>query len=506
MGVRRAGPRLALFDRAEGERLAAAERLVLSWPELFPGALERCDLLFDRASRLFVAAAHFAPGREGPEVRARFDFWAAKAGGRSASAGALPPEEAQALDARLRGCDVRREGVPPAALPQAFDKLGPQLGRAPTRRATERVRAELEVDLGALGPSAWTHDVSAGGVFVRSTVLPLIGEELDVRLHVPGTEAPFTVRARVSHVRGTAGARAGGQPPGFGLAFLAPPEALQDALARLLAGARASAHSAHSAHPAHPAQRRALPRLSFAAPGAPSTLRPVAGAPSGDADAPEALRLRYESEQALARDYVENLSLGGAFVRTERPPPVSTPVELVIELPGGRALTTFGHVVHVVAGGVGVQFELGPPARAELEALVQRALHPHRVLVVEEDPLLRSLLEAALVQQGFGVRTASDGAAGVAVLLEELFSLEAVLVSLQLPGAGGRQLVELVRRAGGEHDLTLVLTTVRLDAEARALQKAADVDALVDKRMGPERIAEAVAEAAAARRRRPARH
>jgi type IV pilus assembly protein PilZ len=50
---------------------------------------------------------------------------------------------------------------------------------------------------------------------------------------------------------------------------------------------------------------------------------------------PVTLELSYFSEGQLARDLVTDLSEGGLFVRTRRPLPIGTEVELQLELPAG---------------------------------------------------------------------------------------------------------------------------------------------------------------------------
>ncbi|MCC6174178.1 MAG: response regulator [Chloroflexi bacterium] len=55
----------------------------------------------------------------------------------------------------------------------------------------------------------------------------------------------------------------------------------------------------------------------------------------------------------------------------------------------------------------------------------------HRVLVVEDDDLIRSVLEAALEDEGYLVRTAPHGRAALAVL--ERQPIDVVLLDLMLP-------------------------------------------------------------------------
>jgi len=75
--------------------------------------------------------------------------------------------------------------------------------------------------------------------------------------------------------------------------------------------------------------------------------------------APRAL-IEYASEQELAADYVQNLSQGGAFVRTTHPSPVGAPVTLDLRLPNGADLRASATVVFAREGGMGVRFVLDP--------------------------------------------------------------------------------------------------------------------------------------------------
>ena len=71
----------AVFDRAAGDRLLAAEALVLSLPQLFRGLLVDCDLACKASTRLLVAVARLSSTGLGHEARARHAFWTARAGG-----------------------------------------------------------------------------------------------------------------------------------------------------------------------------------------------------------------------------------------------------------------------------------------------------------------------------------------------------------------------------------------------------------------------------------------
>ncbi|HEY6106301.1 MAG TPA: hypothetical protein VIV59_09990 [Anaeromyxobacteraceae bacterium] len=103
----------AVFDRAAGDRLLAAERLVLSLPQLFRGLLLDCDLAYKVSTRFFVVVARLSPHGYGQEARARLAFWTARAGGLVSSVTAMSPAERRVFEAHLTQCDVRLKEVAP---------------------------------------------------------------------------------------------------------------------------------------------------------------------------------------------------------------------------------------------------------------------------------------------------------------------------------------------------------------------------------------------------------
>ena len=64
-----------------------------------------------------------------------------------------------------------------------------------------------------------------------------------------------------------------------------------------------------------------------------------------DPRVPVTLTVQYRSAGELRRDLVANRSSGGVFIRTSRPLPIGTPVELVIEITGEPSICARGKVV-----------------------------------------------------------------------------------------------------------------------------------------------------------------
>ena len=113
-----------------------------------------------------------------------------------------------------------------------------------------------------------------------------------------------------------------------------------------------------------------------------------------------------------------------------------------------------------------------------------------RALVVDDDRLARRLLGDALAEQGFEVHTAADGAEGMSKLLDLLLRLDLLVLDLCMPQLDGERLVSLIRRAGGEHDLTVVVVSGLLDAQTTARLLAAGANAALSKAAGAGEIVE----------------
>lgn len=75
-----------------------------------------------------------------------------------------------------------------------------------------------------------------------------------------------------------------------------------------------------------------------------------------------------------------------------------------------------------------------------------------RILIVDDDEALATLMEKALRAEGYEVRRAGDGPAGLALLEEQPADL--VLLDVRLPGMSG---MEVLRQIREKHAGTLVL-------------------------------------------------
>ncbi|MBN1193631.1 MAG: response regulator transcription factor [Coriobacteriia bacterium] len=95
-----------------------------------------------------------------------------------------------------------------------------------------------------------------------------------------------------------------------------------------------------------------------------------------------------------------------------------------------------------------------------------------KILVVEDDPIIRQTVEYALKRAGFATSSSGDGIEGLEMALNDPPDL--IVLDLMLPGLDGYRFAEEVRRANG--DVAIVMVTA-LDTERdviRGLDAGAD--------------------------------
>jgi DNA-binding response OmpR family regulator len=84
------------------------------------------------------------------------------------------------------------------------------------------------------------------------------------------------------------------------------------------------------------------------------------------------------------------------------------------------------------------------------------------VLVVEDDPSVRGLLQTLLSAEGYDVVTASDGLAGLVKATSSHPSL--VLLDLMMPDLGGVRVLEEMRDDPELADIPVIVVTGKIDA------------------------------------------
>ena len=85
-----------------------------------------------------------------------------------------------------------------------------------------------------------------------------------------------------------------------------------------------------------------------------------------------------------------------------------------------------------------------------------------KILVVEDDPSVRGLLQTLLASEGYDVATASDGLAGLVKASSQQPAL--ILLDLMMPDLGGVRVLEELRADPDLAYIPVVVVTGKLDA------------------------------------------
>jgi CheY-like chemotaxis protein len=123
-----------------------------------------------------------------------------------------------------------------------------------------------------------------------------------------------------------------------------------------------------------------------------------------------------------------------------------------------------------------------------------------RALVLDDDAAAIRALQRSLEARWCSVVSARDGTGGLALLLDELLGLDVLVIDMELPGRDARSFAQVIRRAGGERDLSIVVLAAPASAAIRTELLSLGVDAVVDRSAGPDAVADAVENAVGRRR------
>ena len=111
---------------------------------------------------------------------------------------------------------------------------------------------------------------------------------------------------------------------------------------------------------------------------------------------------------------------------------------------------------------------------------------PKPILILDDDPDLRTMVARILEKDGFRVITAEDGHAALAVC--DAAMPGGIVVDLMLPNMDGEAFLSELRRRHPEHDVPVVLVTA--SAIRREVAVRAGVIASLEKPFDPEDLRE----------------
>jgi len=109
---------------------------------------------------------------------------------------------------------------------------------------------------------------------------------------------------------------------------------------------------------------------------------------------------------------------------------------------------------------------------------------PRRVLVVDDDEVIRSLVRDGLEREGFEVLVAGDGPSGLRAIADDAPDL--VILDVNLPAIGGFDVLSSIRGSSG---VPVILLTGRVDEVDRVLGLELGADDYVMKPFSPRELA-----------------
>lgn len=452
-----------VFSTLTPGRIEDACAFLAELPVTCKGELTGVDLGYRHRGRLLVALARTRGSYD--DASRRIAFWCGVLGGRGRRLADVSEHARRAYRHLLEGCERRIEAVPAPRVADVVRSFAAALGW-PAHGRRREVLPCIDLDR-AESLDGVRYDATGGVLFLPAGLAPPLGDAIPVRIRAAAASGVVTARV-IEHV--SPGEERPGMPGGYRARIVeGPPEPI----AVLARWARETA-----------GPRRSAPRFPYRAPVVATSLDE-----------------QGEGEHVLDSEMeLTNISQGGAQIRTRAALRPGARMKLEFGLPSGERVEVGATVAWRGEGGMGVRFDAGPEQDALIgESLALLSGRPRRALVIDDDALCREIVGEALTERGYEVLKASDGAAGLRMLTDELLSLDAVVTDLAMPNMDGVEFVRAVRGAGGERDLAIVVATGTDDPFARSRLEATGVDAVVEKRAGAAGIASAVESAVRAR-------
>lgn len=127
-----------------------------------------------------------------------------------------------------------------------------------------------------------------------------------------------------------------------------------------------------------------------------------------------------------------------------------------------------------------------------------RARRRLRVLVVDDDPLVRRLLHAVIQDGNYELLEAADGVQALQIASTD--PPDAVILDVMMPGVNGYEVCRALRADPKAQGARIIILTARDTEQDRAEAEDAGADAFFTKPFSPLELLEVIAPAASERR------
>lgn len=119
------------------------------------------------------------------------------------------------------------------------------------------------------------------------------------------------------------------------------------------------------------------------------------------------------------------------------------------------------------------------PAEVEGEQVERASFEGSQVLVVDDNPDLRAYVSSVLQRQGYQVRTAEQGAAGLE--MATTYKPDLIITDLMMPGVNGLEMITRIRKDVALQGTPIILLTAKVDDETRLEGVEQGADAYLSK-------------------------
>lgn len=116
----------------------------------------------------------------------------------------------------------------------------------------------------------------------------------------------------------------------------------------------------------------------------------------------------------------------------------------------------------------------------------------YSVLVVDDEPMARTMLRLMLVRAGFEVREAEDGKTALAEVAQVVPDL--MILDIMMPGIDGFEVCTRLRSEGQTASLPIIMLSARTDAQSVKKGLELGADRYLTKPVGPDELTRHVRE------------
>lgn len=156
--------------------------------------------------------------------------------------------------------------------------------------------------------------------------------------------------------------------------------------------------------------------------------------------------------------------------------PASQVVEQALSSEKGRAAVELSDIELASAT---ADRDVSMPPEAEGSQVERASFEGSQVLVVDDNPDLRAYVSSVLQRQGYKVRTAEQGAAGLD--LASCYRPDLIITDLMMPGVSGLEMIERIRKDADLQGIPVILLTAKADDETRLEGVEQGADAYLSK-------------------------